>query len=83
MLMGISPEQCRAARAMLKWSQTQLADAAQLGLSTVVDFERERRKTVSLEAVNAMQDALEKEGIFFLSDGIPAEGTGVSRRGSR
>ena len=46
----MTPAQCRAARALLDITQSQLAHAAGLGLSTVVDFEKERR-TVSEGAV--------------------------------
>ena len=40
----ISPSQCRAGRALLEITQTKLATSAGLGLSTVVDFEKERRQ---------------------------------------
>src|SRR5205807_2079261 len=49
----MTPAQCRAARALLGITQSQLARAAKLGLSTVVDFEKERR-LVSNEAVEAI-----------------------------
>ena len=39
----LTPEQCRAARAWLDWSQNDLADAANISLSTVRDFEKGRR----------------------------------------
>lgn len=39
----ITPAQCRAARALLDWSQQDLAKAAHLGLSTIRDFENGRR----------------------------------------
>ncbi|WP_342710751.1 helix-turn-helix transcriptional regulator [Bradyrhizobium sp. B124] len=61
MLKIISPAQCRGGRALLDMTQHQLASIAGLGLSTVVDFERQRR-TVSEEAVRKMQEALEKAG---------------------
>ncbi|MQX09226.1 XRE family transcriptional regulator [Sinorhizobium fredii] len=66
----MKPSQCRAARALLDWTQPQLATAAGLGLSTVVDFEKERR-AVSAEATAAMRAALEAAGIEFIN------GTGV------
>ena len=53
----MNPAQCRAARALLDWTQPRLAEAAGLGLSTVVDFEKERR-AVSPEAVNRLAAAL-------------------------
>jgi DNA-binding transcriptional regulator YiaG len=64
---AMTPGQCRAARALLDITQSQLARRASLGLSTVVDFEKERR-VVSEEAVKAMQVALQQAGIEF-SDG--------------
>src|SRR5438045_639252 len=63
------PAQCRAARALLDLSQTELARAAGLGLSTVVDFEKRRRK-VSIDAVKTMQLALERAGITFNQRGV-------------
>jgi transcriptional regulator with XRE-family HTH domain len=51
-------------------TQPQLAAAAGLGLSTVVDFERTRR-TVSPDAVNAIRSALEATGVEFTNGGQP------------
>lgn len=66
----MTPTQCRAARALLDWSQPQLAENAGVGLSTVVDYERERRK-VSTRAVRSIRLALENAGIMFLDkDGL-------------
>jgi DNA-binding XRE family transcriptional regulator len=39
----ITAEQCRAARALLKWTQGEFAEKADLALSTIKDFEAERR----------------------------------------
>ncbi len=73
----MTPSQCRAARALLDWSQTRLAEAASLGLSTVVDFERERR-VVSDSALSGMREALEKAGVIFVEEN--GEGAGVRQR---
>lgn len=62
--MLITSAQCRAGRALIDWTQTDLAKASGLGLSTVVDFERERRR-VSEDAVSAMRRALERNGVKF------------------
>ena len=62
--MLITPGQCRAGRALIDWTQPDLAKASELGLSTVVDFERKRRR-VSKEAVSAMRVALEQHGVEF------------------
>jgi transcriptional regulator with XRE-family HTH domain len=66
----MTPSQCRAGRALLDWTQTELAGAAGLGLSTVVDYERERRQ-VSDEAVAAICRALEKAGVEFTNGKRP------------
>jgi transcriptional regulator with XRE-family HTH domain len=61
------PEQCKAARGLLGMTQPQLAEASGLGLSTVVDFERDRR-TVSPAAVQAMRDTLKGAGVIFVEE---------------
>jgi transcriptional regulator with XRE-family HTH domain len=63
----MTPAQCRAARALLGLTQSQLARAAKLGLSTIVDFEKERRK-VSGDAIEAMRRALEQAGLEFIEE---------------
>lgn len=63
--MLMTPDQSRAGRALVGLTQPQLAAAAGLGLSTVVDFERDRR-AVSGEAVGAMRSALEQAGVTFV-----------------
>lgn len=62
----MTPQQCKAARAMLDLTQPALATLSNLGLSTVVDFERSRRP-VSAEAVAALREALESSGIEFIA----------------
>jgi hypothetical protein len=54
-------------------NQTQLARAAGLGLSSVVDFEKGRR-VVSRECVEAIQTTFEKAGIEFIDNGGDREG---------
>jgi ribosome-binding protein aMBF1 (putative translation factor) len=63
----MSPEQCRAARSWLGWSQQDLAKRARVGLSTVKDFEKGSRKTIP-NNLSAIQVALEAGGICFVSD---------------
>jgi ribosome-binding protein aMBF1 (putative translation factor) len=60
-------EQCRAARAWLDWSQSDLSKRAKLGLSTVKDFEKGRRTPLP-ENLAAMRAALEKAGIEFVEE---------------
>tara|TARA_R100000750_G_scaffold53174_1_gene38563 strand:+ start:6111 stop:6293 length:183 start_codon:yes stop_codon:yes gene_type:complete len=56
-------------------TQTDLAKAADLGQSTVIDFERERR-IVSDAAIAAIRAALEAAGVEF----IPENGGGAGVR---
>ncbi len=74
----MTPSQCRAARALLDWSQTALAEAASLGLSTVVDFERDRRR-VSDDAVADMRRALEFAGVEFTNGKRPGVRVGKGK----
>jgi transcriptional regulator with XRE-family HTH domain len=56
-------------------SQSALAEAAGLGLSTIVDFEKSRR-VVSKDAIASIQRALEAAGVEF----IPENGSGAGVR---
>jgi DNA-binding transcriptional regulator YiaG len=68
----LSPEQCRAARGWLGWSQDGLAKSAGVSVSTVKDFERGKRVPIG-NNLGAMQRAIESAGIdLVFSDGRPA-----------
>ena len=75
----MTPAQSRAARALLDMTQSQLAESAGLGLSTVVDFERERRP-VSEEAVKALRNALEAAGVEFIDENGGGPGVRLRKR---
>jgi transcriptional regulator with XRE-family HTH domain len=68
--MSLNAAQCRAARALLKWSQGKLAEASKVGTSTVGDFEREIR-TPHDHILADMRSALESAGIEFTTAGSP------------
>jgi transcriptional regulator with XRE-family HTH domain len=53
----MTPAQCRAARALLGWTQAKLAKAAGIGIPPESNFEQGR--PASADAVQAMQRALE------------------------
>jgi transcriptional regulator with XRE-family HTH domain len=63
-----APEHIRAARALLAWSQADLARAASVATSTVADFERGVRTPVANNA-QAIKDVIEAQGISFLPGG--------------
>ena len=69
----MTPSQSRAARALLEMNQSTLAQNAGLGLSTIVDFEKDRRQ-VSADAVKSIKAALEREGITFIEENGGGEG---------
>ena len=60
-----SPTLCRAARALLGWSQWDLAELAGVGRSTVADFERASR-TPTPENRATLRAALERAGVIFI-----------------
>jgi transcriptional regulator with XRE-family HTH domain len=79
----LNPAQIRAARALLAWSQQDLARQARVAASTVADFERGHRTPVTNNA-DAMRMALESAGISFLPGGAvigPAPTRTPSRQG--
>lgn len=71
----ITPEQSRAGRGLLNWSQDELAKAADKGRNTVRHFEA-GRQTPSDETLRAFRAAMEKAGVEF----IPENGGGAGAR---
>jgi DNA-binding XRE family transcriptional regulator len=78
----MTPAQCRAARALLEMNQSELAHAAGLGLSTIVDFEKGRRQ-VSREAIDVIQAAFEEAGIDFIDENGGGPGVRLRKRSKR
>ena len=60
----LTPELTRAARALLNWTQTDLAQRSNLALSTVRDYESGKRQLL-INNLAGIQLALENEGIVF------------------
>jgi transcriptional regulator with XRE-family HTH domain len=52
---------------LIDLTQSELAEKASLGLSTIVDFERSRRQ-ISNEAIGAIRKALENLGLQFIDE---------------
>jgi transcriptional regulator with XRE-family HTH domain len=61
----ISPELCRAARALLGWKQSDLADKADVSIGTIRDFEADVRKLHKNNA-RAIRRAFQDAGVDFL-----------------
>jgi len=72
---NLTPEQCRAARGLLDWTQEELAERAEVSRSTIRDFENGRH---CLQATTAAQvvAALEKGGVLL----IPSDEVGPGVR---
>ena len=66
--LTITPQESRAARGLLNWNQTQLAQASLIGLSTVRNFEGELRETTAANLA-AILRAFEAAGVIFENDG--------------
>jgi transcriptional regulator with XRE-family HTH domain len=67
--------QCRAARALLDWSQQQLADASKVGNATIRNFEGGKSSPQNA-TLDVLRRALEAAGVEF----IPENGSGVGVR---
>jgi transcriptional regulator with XRE-family HTH domain len=66
----ITSGQCRAARALLKWTQSELAEKADLARSTIKDFEAEKR-TPHAPNLAEIERVLTAAGIEFTNGDAP------------
>jgi transcriptional regulator with XRE-family HTH domain len=80
--MKISPEQCRAARGLLGWSQSDLSKASETATKTIADFERGAREPYArtLEDVRA---AFERTGVEFIPENGGGPGLRLAKRTKR
>ena len=75
----ISPAQCRAARALLAWSQDDLSERAEIAKRTIAEFERDGRGKLQTKIQEAVEKAFTDAGI----DLIPQNGGGDGVRFKR
>ncbi|MBP2236171.1 transcriptional regulator with XRE-family HTH domain [Sinorhizobium kostiense] len=68
MIIELTPEDVRAARALVQWSQDDLAKAAGVGVSTIADFEKAARKPIA-NNLAAIRHAFERVNIIFTLTG--------------
>ena len=72
----ISTDQVRAARALLRWSAQQLADASGVGVATIRRMEVvDGIPSGQIRSLLAIQTALESAGVEFF--GSPTDNPGV------
>jgi len=65
--MSISPAQCRGARGLLGWSQSDLSQASKTATKTIADFERGAREPYA-RTLEDVRGALENAGIEFIDE---------------
>lgn len=68
------PAQCRAARALLGWTQRELAERSGVPWRTIADFER-AETTPQLRTVSRLADAFQVAGVILMPEN--GEGLGV------
>ncbi|MGF1552372.1 MAG: helix-turn-helix domain-containing protein [Paracoccaceae bacterium] len=73
-------EQIRAARALLDWSQSRLAEAAGVSLPTVKRIEGKGPGRSAVDTLVAIESALEQAGVVFIAEN-GGGGAGVRMRG--
>jgi transcriptional regulator with XRE-family HTH domain len=82
----LTPEQLRAARALIDWSREDLAEQSGVSPNTVWGFEQ-GRSDPKLSTLNKWQRTLEAAGVEFIDDGAKSDvglGPGVRlRRGTK
>jgi predicted transcriptional regulator len=78
-----TPEQIRAARAILGLSQPDVASAAKVSTMTIKRAEGSGKPGASADAVTAIRNALEAQGVEFLAAGQVAKGAGVAVKVSK
>jgi transcriptional regulator with XRE-family HTH domain len=76
-VMPITAAQCRAARALIGWSQEQLAAASKVAKATIANFELGKRLPYD-RTLDDLVAALEGAGVRFIAEN--GDGPGVRLR---
>jgi transcriptional regulator with XRE-family HTH domain len=79
--MVITAEQVRAARGFVGWSQSDLAQAANIGRVTISDFEAGKRRPRAT-SLNAIRAALEAASVEFTNGDKPGVRMGKPSSGA-
>jgi transcriptional regulator with XRE-family HTH domain len=78
--MTMTPEQLRAGRALLHWTQGKLSEASGVSRGTLADFESGKRVPF-YRTIDDLRRTLESAGVIFLEEND--EGPGVRLRRQR
>ncbi len=75
MIPSLNPEMCRAARALLGWSQMDLAAKSRVSAKTIADFEVDARQPYE-RTLEALRRTFEDAGLRFIDpvEGVTGEG---------
>lgn len=66
-MVTLTASQCRAARALLAWSQDQLAEASQVAKATIANFELGKRTPYD-RTLGDLRQSLEAAGVQFIAE---------------
>lgn len=66
----MTPAQCRAARALLNWSQSDLVERSGVTQKTITDFERGATTRPYRRTLEAIVATFETAGIEFINRGV-------------
>jgi hypothetical protein len=77
---ALTAAQCRAARALIDWSQAQLSQSASIDVNTIADFEK-RFRAADETTRRRLRATLEAAGVVFVSEN--GGGAGVRLKFSR
>ena len=78
----ITPQQCRAGRALLDWPQRMLSAQSLISQSTIRDFESASRE-ILIRNNRALREAMEAYGVVFSEDGTHGVSLAGKKEGSR
>jgi predicted transcriptional regulator len=75
----LTPEQCRAARALLDWSQSQLAHESGIGIVTIRQLEAGKHTPRKFN-LDVIKRTLERGGVEFVDENHAGPGVRLRRR---
>jgi hypothetical protein len=64
---ALTAAQCRAARAVIEWSQSQLSQSASIDVQTIADFEK-RFRAADETTRRRLRATLEAAGVVFIAE---------------
>lgn len=79
----LTPAQCRAARALIRWTQERLARAAGLTNSSTLRFFETELRVPRAASIAAIKKALEKAGVEFIPENGGGAGVRLAKRKGR